>query len=353
MKTAKKQNPKRTSHREIWSYLILLVIFLSFTPIVGQNKSQKDTVNFIYYPDKIMIRANLSTQTDSYLLNNKKGSNLNLETNNSYKLFLNIDYKFIGFSYGFYPKFFGDNKDENLKGKSSFSDYNFRFFLGRWLQTVQYSKTKGFYVSNMSDFSPDWVEGKDPYLQFPDFKTIQFGMSTSYIFNPKFSLKSITSLTEWQKKSAGSFVPSLAYSYNTIKSKISNYDGKQKEFDVRLAAGYYYNFIIWERFYIAPNLSPSIGVKFLKDKGIDSGVTTIEKNAYFTRNLDGGIKIGYNSDRILCGASLNFSTSSYNEDKSTAISNDKVYGLLYFGYRFDAPDFVRKPIEKIDGKIKM
>lgn len=330
-----------------------MLFALSFSKSFSQNKSPKDTVNFIYYPDKIMVRANLSTQTDSYLLNNKKGTNLDLETNNNYKLFLSIDYKFIGFSYGFYPKFFGGNKDEDLKGKSSFSDYNFRFFLGRWLQTVNYSKTKGYYVANMSDFNPDWIEGKDQYLQFPDFKTIQYGMSTSYLFNPKFSLKSITSFTEWQKKSAGSFVPSLIYTYNRIISKIDNLNGRQKEFDVRLAAGYYYNFIIHKNFYIAPHLSPSIGVKFLNDKSVDSGVETIEKETYFTRNIEGGIKLGYNNKRILFGASLNFDDSSYNEDKTTVISNNKIYGLLYFGYRFNAPEFVSKPIEKIDDKIKM
>lgn len=330
-----------------------MAFLLNFSSLYSQNEKSQDTANFIYYPDKIMIRANLSTQTDNYSLNNKKGSSLDLQTNNSYKLFLSIDYKFIGFSYGFYPKFFGGNKDEDLKGKSTFSDYNFRFFLGRWLQTVNYSKTKGYYVDNMKDFSPDWIEGKDPYLQFPDFKTLQLGMSTSYLFNPKFSLKSITSFTEWQKKSAGTFLPSLIYNYNTIRSKVDDLDGKQKEFDLKLAAGYYYNFIIHKNFYVAPNLSPSIGVKFMKDKSRDAGVETIEKDTYFTKNLDGGIKMGYNSDRILFGASLNFSVSSYNEDKDNIISNDKVYGLLYFGYRFNAPGFIAKPVEKIDEKIKM
>ena len=319
----------------------------------GQEKTEKDTVNFIYYPDKIMVLTNLSTQTDAYLLNNKTGPNLDLQTNNNYKLFLSVDYKFIGFSYGFYPKFFGGNKDEDLKGKSSFTDYNFRFFLGRWIQTANFSKTKGYYVANMSDFNTDWVEGKDPYVQFPDFKSIQYGMSTSYLFNPKFSLKSITSFTEWQKNSAGSFIPSLVYTYNRIISKVDDLNGKQKEFDFRLAAGYYYNFIIHKNFYIAPHLSPSIGVKFLKDKSTDSGVESIEKETYFTRNIEGGIKIGYNSERILFGASLNFDDSSYNQDKSTVITNDKVYGLLYFGYRFDAPGFIAKTVEKIDDKIKM
>jgi len=335
-------------------FLLLMTFFLIHNMMVyAQEKAEKDTVNFVYYPDKIMVRTNLSTQTDAYLLSNTKGPNLDLETNNSYKLFLSIDYKFIGFSYGFYPGFFGGNKDEDLKGKSFFSDYNFRFFLGRWLQTVNYSRTKGYYVANMSDFNPNWVEGKDPYLQFPDFKTIQYGMSTSYLFNPKFSLKSITSFTEWQKKSAGSFIPSLTYNYNRIISKIDDLNGKQKEFDIRLAAGYYYNFIIHKNFYIAPHLSPSIGVKFLNDKSTDSGVESIEKETYFTRNIEGGIKLGYNSERILFGASLNFDESSYNQDKTTVITNDKVYGLLYFGYRFDAPGFIAKPVEKIDNKIKM
>ncbi|SHL46799.1 DUF4421 family protein [Flavobacterium saccharophilum] len=352
MKTATKQSTNQNNKYTLIC-VFLVTFFLNFSSLYSQNEKSQDTANFIYYPDKIMIRTNLSTQSDNYLLNNKKGANLDLETNNSYKLFLSVDYKFIGFSYGFYPKFFGGNKDEDLKGKSTFSDYNFRFFLGRWLQTVNYSKTKGYYVANMKDFAPDWVEGKDPYLQFPDFKTLQLGMSTSYIFNPKFSLKSITTFTEWQKKSAGSFVPSLIYSYNTIRSKSDDIDGKQKEFDLRLAAGYYYNFIINKRFYVASHLSPSLGVKFMKDKSIDSGVETIEKDTYFTRNLDGGLKMGYNSDRILFGASLNFSVSSYNQDKSTVISNDKIFGLLYFGYRFDAPGFIAKPVEKIDDKIKM
>ena len=352
MKTANKQSShQKNQHALICSFLA--TFFLNFTALFSQNENPKDTANFIYYPDKIMVRANLSSQSDDYFLKNKKGTNLDLETNSSYKLFLSIDYKFIGFSYGFYPKLFRTNKDEDLKGKSSFSDYNFRFFLGRWLQTVNYSKTKGYYVANMSEFDPNWTEGKDPYLQFPDFKTMQFGMSTSYLFNPKFSLKSITSFTEWQKKSAGSFLPSLIYSYTTIRSKSDDLGGKQKEFDLKLAAGYYYNFIIHKTFYVAPNLSPSIGVKFMKDKSKDGGVETIEKETYFTRNLDGGIKMGYNSDRILFGASLNFSVSSYNEDKNNVISNDKVYGLLYFGYRFNAPGFIAKPVEKIDDKIKM
>lgn len=330
---------------------VFVFVFMNVT-VFSQEKTIKDSSNFVFYPDKIMLRANLSTQADSYVLQDKTHKDLFLETNNSYKLFLSVDYKFIGFSYGSYPKFFGGNQDEDTKGKSSYSDYDFRFFLGKWLQTVQYSKTRGYYVENTIDFNPDWIEGKDPYLQLPNLKSEQYGMSTSYIFNSKFSLKSIYSFTEWQKESAGSFIPTLAYDYNTIFFDVSGIEGVQKEYDVRVAASYFYNFIIHKRFYIAPNFSPSIGVKFVNFKSTEADVQTTEKESYFTKYLEGGFKIGYNTDRILFGASFNFNESWYNETKTKVLSNSKIYGFLYFGYRFDAPNFIKKPVDAINDKLK-
>lgn len=332
---------------------VFVFLFMNVAIVFGQEKKPKDTSNFVFYPDKIMLRANLSTQADSYVLQDKMAGDLFLETNTNYKLFLSVDYKFIGFSYGFYPYFFDGNNDDDIKGKSSYSDYNFRFFLGKWLQTVQYSKTRGYYVENTIDFNPDWVEGKDPYILCPNLKNEQYGMSTSYIFNPKFSLKSIYSFTEWQKESAGSFIPTLAYDYNKIYFNANGTQSAQKEYDVRIAASYFYNFIIHKRFYIAPNLSPSIGVKFMDFKSSASGVQETENGTYFTKYLEGGLKIGYNTERILFGASFNFNESWYNETKTKVISNGKGYGFLYFGYRFDAPDFIKKPVDIINDKMKL
>jgi len=330
------------------SSFVSVLFFLFSSVIFSQNNTLKDTTHFVFYPDKILIRTNLSTQTDAQVLEDKKGDNLDLETNNSYKLFLSVDYKFIGFSYGFYPKFFGGNNDEDIKGKSSFSEYSFRFFLGKWLQTIDYSKIRGYYVENTQDFLPDWEPEKNPYLQFPNLKTIKYGMATSYIFNPKFSLKSITSFTEWQKESAGSFIPTLIYDYKKISFSSETIISSQNEYDVSVGAGYFYNFIIRKRFYIAPNLTTGIGAKFTNSKSEESGNQTKENDNYFATNIAGGIKIGYNSDRILFGASFNFDTNLYKQRQNENIHNDKTYGLLYFGYRFDAPKFISKPVSKIN-----
>lgn len=344
-----KQKFERKIPCRLFNYLFL-VFFMVSVNLFGQKK-EIDSANFIYYPDKIMIRINLNTQTDEYILNDKKGDNLYLLTNNNYKLFFSLDYKFIGFSYGFYPNFIGGNNDEDQKGKSTFSDYNFRFFLGRWLQTVNFSKTRGYYVDNTSDFNPSWVEG-DSYIQLPNFKKMTYGGSTSYILNPNFSLKSITSFTEWQKYSAGSFIPTLVYDYNNISFEIDTLKEIAKEYDIKLGAGYFYNFIIHKNFYIAPYFTPSIGVKFIDETTFESGEKSKESNTYFTTDFDGGLRMGYNSERILFGVSLNFNSDSYKETKTTLISDTKVYGLLYFGYRFNAPKFIEKPVNVIDDKMK-
>lgn len=333
--------------------LFVLFVFFQFQFLSAQNFSKKDTADFIYYPDKIMVKANVSTQTDSYFLKSKESINLKLVPNNEYKVFFTVDYKFIGFSYGFFPKIFGGANDDNAsKGKSSFSDYNFRLFLGHWLQNFNYGKVRGYYVENTADFLPDWKKG-DPYIQFPNMKNESFGMSTSYVFNPKFSLRSISSFTEWQKHSAGSFIPTLSYDYLRSSFNQNDIESKEDDFNLRLGLSYFYNFILNEKFYIAPNFTPSIGVRFSKDTSTEAGEKSIDKQTYFTRFLEGGIKLGYNSDNILFGASFNFNANWYNEDSKNHIENDKIYGLVYFGYRFNAPKFIAKPVEKVEDKLKL
>lgn len=343
---------KRSSQYLLKLTFFFAVLFLCNWTVFGQKK-ERDSSKFVFYPDKILIRSNLSSQTDAQILEDKEGSNLDLETNNSYKVFLSVDYKFIGFSYGFYPQFIDGNKDEDEKGKSKFSEYNFRFFLGKWLQTVDYSKVKGYYIENTQDFLPDWKPNIDPYIQFPDLKITKYGMSTSYIFNPNFSLKSITSFTEWQKESAGSFIPTMIYDYKRTSLETTILNTKQNEYDISLGAGYFYNFIIHKKFYIAPNLTTAFGVKIINSKTDESGIQGNEQNNYFLTTINGGLKMGYNSDRILFGLSLNFNSSFYNETKNQVVSNDGSFGLLYFGYRFDAPKFISKPVNKISDKLKL
>ena len=330
------------------------ISFVVFFITIGVSYGQKanDSTSIISYVDKIIVKVNLDTQTDAYFLSNKSdNSNVSLLPNTNERITLSLDYEFLGLSVSFAPKFFSENNDEDLKGKSSFTNYQFRFFLGNWTQSLEYSNIGGFYIENTQDFIPDWIIGKDPFIQFPNLKVISWGGSTSYVFNPKFSLRNVVYQTEWQRKSAGSFIPKLVYNYTRFSNKTADDPVTEKAYDVQLAASYYYTWVIHKNWFVAPFISYSLGVRFSNSIEEESGITIQAKNQYLLNTLETGLQLGYSSRKIIFGANMNIHASQYNEDKNSSISNGKVFAKVYLGYRFDAPKFVKKPFKWFNSKL--
>jgi hypothetical protein len=75
------------------------------------------------------------------------------------------------------------------------------------LQDLQALHVKGFYLYNTGYYDKDWQQGIDPYTQFPELDVVALRGSTGYKFNENYSLKSLSSQTEIQLKSCGSFFP--------------------------------------------------------------------------------------------------------------------------------------------------
>ncbi len=337
----------KDNRNSYWCGFCILVSALGNCIIANAQSDTNAICNKISYSDKILIKLNASTQIDQYALRQTQGSDLILQSNNEYKCFLSLDYEFIGFSYGFAPALFGGNDDDALKGKSSYSNYRFLFFPGQWLQTAEYDRVKGFYALNTGDYIPDWKEGTDPYIQFPSLTSSRWAFSTSYIVNRNFSLKNIVYQTEWQKRSAGSFVPVIAYDVTNTYLNELGIESKQREFNIRMGCGYYYTFIIKDRFFISPNLTQYVGAKFSRGTTIDNGIAEADKDTYITHFLEGGIKIGFNSKRFVLGTGLNFNSNWYQQDASSRIYNDRVFGIVYFGYRFNQPKLLSKAYNKV------
>jgi Domain of unknown function (DUF4421) len=319
---------------------------------IAQYTEKVDSTRIISYADKFVVKINVDTQTDAYNLTNRQdGTKLTITPNNDYKLFVSLDYEFFGLSIGFAPTFFSANNDDDLKGESSFSDFKFRAALGQWIQGFQLGKIKGYYIENTGDYLPGWSDGVDPYLQIPSFTTEIYGMWTTYNFNPNFSFRNIFYQTEWQKISAGSFMPSLYYSYEKrFYSQLEQYV-EEDTFPIRLAPAYFYTLVMHENWFVSGNLSPSIGVRFAKSSLTENDISLYEKYASFTYALEGGLQLGYASRRIIFGASLTFNINAYNEDSSNAIVNDKIYGVFYFGYRLNAPRFIDRTYKKYAEKL--
>ncbi len=326
-------------------FFVFIILFLFSQRFLAQEDVVSDTTDIISFVDKIIVKANIESQSESFFFTDNSEQDLVLSTSDRLRFTLSLDYEFIGFSIGYSPKIAAN--DNQLKGKSSFSDYRFRFFLGNWTQNIQYRRAAGFYVANTDELIPEWVVDRDPYVQFPNLKTIFWGGSTSYVINPKFSLRNITYNTEWQRKSAGSFIPTLRYGYNRLSGRIEDEKIYKNNFDIGLALGYYYTWVIHKNWFVSPYLTPSIGFRYTNYDNEGK----VEREGDFLTFLDGGLQLGYSSKKVIFGMNYNFEDSWAKEGKGETTYNDRSYAKIYIGYRFNAPKAVQKKFDEINKKL--
>lgn len=298
----------------------LMLIFITINFSLISNAQISDTARFVSYENKIMVKVNLDTQTEEFILIDANDQAYDLALNNKTKLSLSLDYKFISTSISFTPKFLPGNDDEKLKGKSSFTDFKFSFFPGRFIQTLHYKRLKGFYLKNTRELLTDWQQGQDAYIQFPSLTSQSFGGSTSFVFNPDLSLKSLLYQREWQKYSEGSFVPSVNYNLTFLTDDFGTFKGKERELDFSLDLSYYYNWVITDRLIIAPYAFTGSGIRFLKYREKGDEINSEEKDKYFTYEYGAGLHLGYNSEKFLFGGKLNY---RYSTTSNKTLTNSK------------------------------
>lgn len=319
--------------------------------------AQTDSTKIKSYVDQIMIRVNLDTNLESFTFSETDQEDvikeMVLSINNKTKASLSVDYRNISATVSFAPKFFPGNNDNDLKGNSSYTDFRFRFFPKRFIQTVYYKNVKGFYIENMQDLVPGWQEDKDGYLQFPDLRVQTFGGSTSYVLKKDFSLKSIYTQGEWQKNSSGSWVPFLDYDLTIFRDILNGQKSKEYQYNIGANIGYFYNWVIGGKVSVAPYLTVGFGGKFTSFRNTleDGSKGPKGKEQYATVRGSGGLHIGYNSDRFLFGGKVNFNATAYDQRDNYTVENNNIYGLIYIGYRFAPPRAVKNTYDKIQKKV--
>lgn len=303
-------------------FLLVFTIFF-----MSNSYSQNSILSF---REKLLVKSNINTQNESFSIQNNDQSVL-VNANNTYRLEVAANYKFLGFKVGFSPS----SRDSDFK--STFLNYQLNLFLDQWIQSFEYRKVQGFYQDN------------NVYLlaQFPNLKTTSWIGTISYVLNTDFSLKHLTHLTEWQRETAGSFVPTLTYGFNRLSNTIDNQKIIENSFLIAIAPAYYYTWAFHDHWFISSSISPALGLRFSNEK-----VSAISnKNTFVTRALDLTLQFGYTSETISAGASFNFDSNAINKDNKQSMVNDKSYASIYFGYRFNPPNFLKQTVENIENSI--
>lgn len=288
--------------------------------------AQPDSTYVREFPEKFTIRLGAQSTSNSFVfLNSETGEDVVLLPNDKTYLGASFLFRSVELDLGFAPNFFSENKDN--KG-SKLLTLNFRMFLGRWMQTLDFYQQKGFFLDDFQD---------NTVTSFPDARTLKIGGTTSYIFNPNFSFRAIGFQNEWQKKSAGSFIPSFSLYYtkfNIENTGLANASGS-RAYNIAIGPGYYYNWVIRKHVILSAGLTTGFGLNYTEAP--DTNSSSVLFHATFRTAL------GYNSEHFFAGINLSAQFTEYDTVDNSIVQDDITFAEFYVGYRFKAP---KKWIEK-------
>lgn len=308
----------------------LKLIYISFFTSVFGCFAQKDSLQNPYfksYDDKVTTSIYyLDTSNNFQIGFDSEGQKkyLDLNPNRKEQLGVSISYKFVDISFGFAPKFFDVNKDNS---DSKLVSFNTRFYYKKWMQSFTFINQKGFYASE-----------ENISVDFPRMRTTKIGGTTSYIFNDKFSYKTLVNQNEWQTKSSGSFIPTFSFYYTNLNLNNEPNSSNGDIYVFSLAPSYFYNFVINDRILIGA------GIAF------GAGINDIDGDTSALYELDLNLKLAYNRDRFFAFASLNTLNFIQNDTAAERL-NDNISTVKFsIGYRFDPPNKVKEIYEKVNEK---
>jgi len=322
-------------------YFIIFKVFIACCLLAGNfvfAQSETDSITNPYiekFDDYFSARLSLSNGFQSFDVDDRN-SNLRFKItpNQQIRSTATFMFRFIEIDLGYTPSFLKFNKDDDLKGKTKNFTFGTRFYLKKWMQSLQYMSTKGYYIEGRR-------LGLDDNVFFSDLKVVKIGGSTSYVFNPNYSFRATYTQNEWQKKSAGSFVPSVNYYY----TKISNNDNSA-DHNIDIAAGpaYYYNLILYDHFLISAGVYGGVGYNSITTKYNDG--TPTEKSSGISWQAQYRAAVGYNYDQFYTGANINFNSFYYNSGPGIKLADQQHYFEFYVGYRFKAAQKILKKFDE-------
>lgn len=310
---------------------------------------------------------------DGYIENMSEWVSVDLSVNNAYEKFavhlpdqdimlspntslitrLNLNYEWLSAGFEFAPKFIPGNDDNDLKGSTNAFSFGTALIFKHWWFEGSFSRVRGYFLENTNDFNPNWRVG-DAYTQFPDLQFTGFEVLSGYSANSRFSFRSLTSQTERQLKSTGSFIPALLLRYYIIDDKTPQANSSQRtdSFESSMGPGYAYTFVIRESFYVSTGLIGSVGY-------LNTKLTTRTQGQEFTDYQDNFILrwqlrsgIGYNGTRTYGGIYGSFQGAQYKQENTTAMNTeDRLFFHIFIGYRFKAPKPLKEKFDWLNDQI--
>ena len=330
-------------------FIFLILFSLTLTLFSQENSSFSDTLYIESMNDKLSLKLDIDNDIESFNFLGADNSFF-ITPNIDFKTGLSVNYRFISFKVTYAPNILSNN-DNDLKGKTKSFKIQTDLYIKNWVQTLEYAKTNGYYISDFKSDNNQDLPDDSKYLILPDMETITYRGTTRYKVNPNFSFKALTTQTEIQRKSAGSFAPGLTYKYSEINNEMTQQD--LSTFSLVLHGGYYHTFVINHKWFSGLGVAPGLGIEFNKIIWKTEDFTNTNRDHDFVLNLDTTIGIGYNSNNFFTGAYLNFMVTTRRDNQIIQFDTFRTHFQIFIGYRFKAPKFLKQSTDWIEEKASI
>lgn len=336
------------------------ILILSLLCIKTNAQSKLDSIfvkgksDSLYYDElKSMVTVRLfsATKFSDFTLNDDNiDLELNYKSNQTQSIGVGASYKGLSLNLGYGFSF--NNQDDSLYGHTKRIDFLTQIYTRKFAINIYSSVYRGFYLDNSKTVINNWP--KEKYYTRPDITGSTFGASASYYLNhERFSNRATFVQTEWQKKSAGSFILGFSAIYNQMKADSSfvpeniiddeffgNYHYiKSNYLTFGSYFGYAYTLVVMKRLFFTAGLNVGFLVgnnTTFDDQNESKSVSKL--NFTILPNLG----LGYNSKRFYAGFSYSSMTSvtpTPIEKTNQSVTNGK-YQFVY-AYRFKVREDLR------------
>jgi hypothetical protein len=268
-------------------------------------------------------------------------------------LSIGVDYRFLTASIAFTPKFFPGNDDDDIRGKTKSFSLGFGATFKHWAVGINYVQVKGYYLQNTPEIVPGWKQG-DPYFLLPKHQTRIINLDFGYNFNPKLSFRSLTSFTERQLKSAGSFIPGAKFQFFQLEPNVRpngttiNSAQVSDNYELFAGPGYYYNFVYKEKYFALLGGYAGIGAVYTHLRTYFVNDLVYSSYAELAFRFEGRLALGYNSRNFFTGIYLDMRNTRYEPQEFSLIQEFHWYYQFVVGIRFNSPNWLKKQMAKLD-----
>jgi hypothetical protein len=338
-------------------HLLIAILFYSFSVAYGQNRKPSlvkrlftrapyDT-NYVdsYYDHFLHVTALSVLQNhDVEVSDGRDKVNANFTPNTAFRFGFGLDYRY--FSLEFSQTIEAIDKPESNKGSSQ----NFSLRLGvtgrRLLGSMLIQSYKGLYMSNPQSVYPNWTQPNVYPLRGDIMSEVVYG-SLNYFFNhARYSTMASLWQIDRQKKSAGSFTAGLTSSLAHVKadsafipyeaSLSGNANERLKEgynYLFGVNAGYGYNFIFLEKFFINGLFIPGIDFQITQSTNIQN----VKSASHLKMGYHGDVRIiaGYNGEVYYGGAHYSNYYFINRVESNVDLNLFNGYFRIFVGRRFD------------------